>query len=62
MNAFIWVGLTTELGIFVYIAVYLGSYLEENQGWTQATLALLVLFFMTWVLQLVLLVKKWQRK
>lgn len=60
MNAYIWVGFATELGILVYLAVYLGSYLEKNQDWAQATLVLLVVFFMTWILQLIFLVKKWQ--
>ncbi|MBE8162405.1 MAG: hypothetical protein HAW63_00245 [Bdellovibrionaceae bacterium] len=62
MNAFIWVSLATELGVLVYIAVYVGAYLEKSQGKPQATAALLVLFFIVWIFQLVFLVKKWQNQ
>ncbi|MBE8221100.1 MAG: hypothetical protein HAW60_00045 [Bdellovibrionales bacterium] len=62
MNAFVWIGLSTELGVLVYIAVYFGAYLKQNYNWDNATVALLVVFFMIWVLQLIFLVKKWQKK
>lgn len=60
MSAFVWVSLTTELGVLVYIAVHLGSYLEQQKAWPQASLVLLISFFIVWVIQLIFLVKKWQ--
>lgn len=61
MNAFVWVGLSAELGVLVYLAVFLGAYLEKQYHQPQATLVLLISFFITWIIQLVFLIKKWQK-
>lgn len=61
MNAFVWVGLSAELGILVYLAVYFGTYLEKQHNQPQATATLLIVFFLVWIVQLIFLIKKWQK-